>query len=532
MVCSSNEQNYQTPDIRIVGNNIEYCVTYLDFYLSYYKLEIIMKYIYTVFSTIALLVTLTSNAQEKLNPKDTFTKIDNYLSSGTTNGFSGAILVIQEGELIINKGYGFANKDNNTLNNPNTIFDIGSNTKQFTSTAILKLVEQNKLNVTDSLSKYFTELPIDKQSITIHQLLTHSAGFVESLGRDFSEISQKDFFEKLFASKLLAEPGEKYSYSNTGYSILGRIIELTSGQSYEAFLNEHLFTPAGMLQTGYLLPKWDTKQMSHGYNRNIIETESTITRYQETGDVNWHLKGNGGINSTQNDMLLWYKALKINKILTAESFVKLTTPYVSSPKSTSSYGYGWGVKKSKVNALRISHNGSNGPFAHSIIWYPKEDLYIVYATNANSSKVEGIAYVVAKIILDETYVAEPIKDNIYSFMMNYINQNPTDKSNELLTLLQENYADDFTNSGVLNTIGNIILKSSENLEWALELFKLNVQLYPEDGNLWDSLGDGYKANNLKENAIKSYQKAIELGYKDSQKKLTELMKTSEINNKN
>ena len=418
-----------------------------------------MKKIRLVFSTIAILILgiLTSNAQEELNSKNTFTKIDNYLSNGIANGFSGAILVIKEGELIINKGYGLANKDNKTLNNPNTIFDIGSNTKQFTSTAILKLVELGKLKLTDPLSKFFKNLPIEKQSITIHQLLTHTAGFLDSLGRDFSEISQKDFFEKLFASNLLSEPGEKYSYSNTGYSILGRIIELASGQSYEAFLNGHLFTPAGMLQTGYLLPKWDTKQMSHGYNRNIIETESTITRYQEAGDVNWHLKGNGGINSTQNDMLLWYKALKTNLILTPESFKKLTTPYpyTSSPKSTSSYGYGWGIKNSKANTKRISHNGSNGAFSHSLIWYPEEDIFIVYSTNTNSSKVEWLAYVVAKIILDESYSPNPIKDNIYSFMMNYIKQHTSDKSNELLILLQENYADDFTNSAKVRYITSI-----------------------------------------------------------------------------
>ena len=478
-----------------------------------------------IFSTIALIIlgTLTSNAQEDLNSKNTFTKIDTYLSNGTANGFSGAILVIKEGELIINKGYGLANKDSKTLINPNTIFDIGSNTKQFTATAILKLVELGKLKLTDPLSKFFENLPIEKQSITIHQLLSHSAGFLDSIGRDFSEISQKDFFEKLFASKLLAETGEKYSYSNAGYSILGRIIELASGQSYEAFLNEYLFTPADMFQTGYLLPKWDTKQISHGYNRNIIHTEPTITRYQEDGGVNWHLKGNGGINSTQNDMLLWYKALKSNIILTPESFIKLTTPYVSSPKGTSSYGYGWGIKKSKANTLRLSHNGSNGTFSHSIIWYPEEDLYIVYATNANSSKVEWLAYVVAKIILDDDYSPKPIQDNIYSFMMNYINQHPTDKSNELLTLLQEKYADEFTNSSPINILGNIILKSKENLDWALELFKINVQVHPDDGNLWDSLGDGYRANNLKEDAIKSYQKAIKLGYTGSQKKLSELI---------
>lgn len=486
-----------------------------------------MKKIRLVFSTITfvLLGMVTLNAQEKLNSEDTYTKIDNYLSDGIANGFSGAILAIKEDELIINKGYGLAIKDNETLNNPNTIFDIGSNTKQFTSTAILKLVELGKLKLTDSLSKFFINLPIEKQSITIHQLLTHSAGFSEAIGRDFSEISQKEFFEKLFASRLLSKPGEKYSYSNTGYSILARVIELASGQSYETFLNEFLFTPAGMLQTGYLLPKWDIKQMSHGYNRNIMETESTITRYQETGDINWHLKGNGGINSTQNDMLLWYKALKTNLILTPESFTKLTTPYIPiNSKKTHSYGYGWIVNNSISNTLRFSHNGSNGTFSHTILWYPKKDLYIVYSTNANSEKVESIAYVVAKIILDESYSPKPIKNNVYSFAMNYIKQNSTDKSNRLLTLLQENYADDFTNANILNTIGNLLLRLNENLDWVLELFKINVQHYPGDGNLFDSLGDGYKANNLKDEAIKSYQKAIELGYKDSQKKLTELIK--------
>ncbi|WP_033958905.1 serine hydrolase domain-containing protein [Psychroserpens jangbogonensis] len=486
-----------------------------------------MKKTRFVVSTIAfvLLGIVTSNAQKKISSKETFTKIDNYLSHGTSNGFSGAILAIKEGELIINKGYGLANKDNKTLNNPNTIFDIGSNTKQFTSTAIIKLAELGQLKLTDSLSKFFINVPIDKQGITIHQLLTHSAGFSESIGRDFTEITQKDFFEKLFASKLLSVPGEEYSYSNTGYSILARIIELASGQPYEAFLNEYLFTPAGMLQTGYLLPKWDTQQMSHGYNRNIIETESTIKRYQETGDINWHLKGNGGINSTQNDMLLWHKALKTNLILTAESFKNLTTPYIPmNSKKTHSYAYGWVVNHSISNALRISHNGSNGTFSHSLIWYPEKDLFIVYSTNANSEKVESIAYVVAKIILEENYSPKPITDNVYSFTMNYIKHHSTDKSNELITLLQENYADNFTNASLLNTIGNLQLRSNENLDWALELFKINVQRYPDDGNLFDSLGDGYKANNLKDDAIKSYKKAIELGYKDSQEKLTELIK--------
>ncbi len=485
-----------------------------------------MKKTTLVFSTITLLLLsmFYASAQQQERPTTLFSKIDNYLNAGVKNGFSGAITVIQNGTIVINKGYGLANKDMQTPNNPNTIFDIGSNTKQFTSTAILKLVELGKLQLDDPLSKFFNDLPSTKEDITIHQLLTHTAGFTESIGRDFDEITEAQFFKELFASELLSEPGEKYAYSNTGYSVLGKIIEIASGQSYEAFLNEYLFAPAGMKQTGYLLPKWDTKRLARGYNRNVLETPPPVTRYQETGDLSWHLKANGGINSTQNDLLRWHKALKTNLVLTPESFRKMTTIYASKPTANYHYGYAWRVMNTKENALRISHNGSNGTFSHSIIWYPEEDLFIVYATNANSAKVEGLAYVVEKLILDENYSPKPITNNVYAYAIEYIREHPTDTSKQLFVSLQKKYAEEYSKSGLLNTLGYVLLRLNENVDWALEFFKKNVQRYPEDGNLWDSLGDGYVANDLKKEAIKSYEKAIELGYNDSQKKLTELVK--------
>jgi CubicO group peptidase (beta-lactamase class C family) len=463
-------------------------------------------------------------SQEQPQSGTLYSRINTYLSASSHKGFSGAISVVKNGKIIINEGYGMANKDTKTLNNPNTVFDIGSNTKQFTSTAILKLVELGKLKLNDPLSKFFKQLPTDKQNITIHQLLTHTAGFKEAIGNDFDDISLKQFFEELFASKLLFGPGEKYSYSNVGYSILGRIIELVSEKSYETFLNKNLFAPAGMKQTGYLMPKWDTLQLSRSYNRGILEGKSPVLTYREKGDISWHLKANGGINSTQNDMLLWYKALKNNKIISNKSFKKLSTPYADYPGGTLSYAYGWTVRILENNLKRIAHNGSNGAYSHSLIWFPEEDIFISYATNANSSEVEFLAYEIAKIILDKNYKPNPIKNNVYSYTYNYIKTNPTDSSNDLVLLLKENYAEEFSSAGLLNSIGNILLMMNENKEWALELFELNVQQYPEDGNLWDSLGDGYMANSRKKDAIKSYQKAIELGFIRSQEKLDELIK--------
>ena len=161
------------------------------------KSEIKMKKILFLFTAITMiqLGAFTLSAQQKIQSTSLYSRIDTYLTAGSKNGFSGAISVVKNGKTIINRGYGEANKDTRTLNNPNTIFDIGSNTKQFTSTAILKLVEFGKLKLTDSLSLFFKNLPIKKQSITIHQLLTHTAGFSESIGRDFDEISQKHFLK-------------------------------------------------------------------------------------------------------------------------------------------------------------------------------------------------------------------------------------------------------------------------------------------------------------------------------------------------
>ena len=274
-----------------------------------------------------------------------------------------------------------------------------------------------------------------------------------------------------------------------------------------------------MNQTGYLLPKWDSTNISRSYNRGILEDESPLKKYQKSGSISWHLKANGGINSTQNDMILWYKALKSDKIISRESFKKMTTAYADSPSGKSSYGYGWGIRFLEGDVKRITHNGSNGAYSHSLIWFPEKDIYIVYATNANSEKVEYIAYAIAKMLLDETYIPKPIETNVYAYAVNYIAKNDIDKTEDLIALLKEKYPDNFTSSRLLNSIGNILLMMDKHNDWVIALFKKNVQLYPNDGNLWDSLGDGYMSVNKKDEAIRSYNKAVELGYKTALQKL-------------
>ena len=229
--------------------------------------------------TICIIGGCNNGQNEPINTNKLSLSLNEYLSACQSNGFSGAVLVAKGESIILNKGYGLANKERSIANTPKTVFDICSVTKQFTGTAILKLAEEDKLKLTDSISTYFKDMPLDKQNITIHHLLTHSGGFGHGIGKgDFDHIQEEKYFQKLFDSDLLFTPGEKYEYSNSGYSILGRIIEIVSGKSYETYLREELFKPAGMTQTGYLLPKWTNNLVANEYLYNVINKGNHVSR--------------------------------------------------------------------------------------------------------------------------------------------------------------------------------------------------------------------------------------------------------------
>src|SRR5262249_25703156 len=149
-----------------------------------------------------------------------------------------------------------------------TVFSIGSITKQFTAAAILQLEMQGKLNVQDSISKYLPNVPKDKEAITLHHLLTHSAGLESDFGAtDYEPVTREPYIRRALAAKLRSVPGQRYHYANSGYSLLAAIVEIVSGQDYEAYLQENLFKPAGMTKTGYRLPQCKPEEFAQGYLR-------------------------------------------------------------------------------------------------------------------------------------------------------------------------------------------------------------------------------------------------------------------------
>ena len=242
-------------------------------------------------------------------------RVDRFLMQAVDNGFAGAVLVARGDEITLSKGYGVADRDRDIAVTPATVFNIGSVTKPFTAAAIMKLVEQGRLRTSDTLGSLFENVPQDKRNITVHQLLTHTAGVSRNTGGfRYDRATRSEFLELFFRTPLAREPGGPYEYANAGYTVLAAIIETVSGQSYEAFLRENLFEPAGMSQTGYLLPAWQRENFAHSYYFDVerngwADWGITLDRFGEDG-VSWFGIGKGDLQSTVLDLYAWHLALE------------------------------------------------------------------------------------------------------------------------------------------------------------------------------------------------------------------------------
>jgi len=317
--------------------------------------------------------------------------LDRYMKRAEANGFSGSVLAAKGSQIILAKGYGWADRENKVQETEATVFSIGSITKQFTGAAILKLETAGKLTTTDLITKYFKDVPQDKAGITLHQLLTHTAGFAGALGDDYETIGPEDFVKRAMGSKLLFAPGSRYEYSNVGFSLLGIIVELVSGKGYEDYLQENLFRPAGMTRTGYLRPGFVKSDLAVGY-RDGERWGTAMDRPWMPEGPGWHLRGNGGILSTVGDMHRWYLALKSNAIFPEAVRAKYFAPHVREyPNGPSYYGYGWVNQKSATGSTLIWHNGGNGVYNAFMGFDLENDLVIVVSCNVSTRRSDDYA---------------------------------------------------------------------------------------------------------------------------------------------
>ncbi|MCB9343406.1 MAG: serine hydrolase [Lewinellaceae bacterium] len=472
---------------------------------------------------------LTLNSFSQSTNKELFNRIDTYLESSVSNGFSGVVLVSKKGEIILSKGYGWADRKNKIPNSPSTVFNIGSVTKQFTASAILKLVEQGRIKTSDKIGSYFNQAPIDKRDISIHQLLTHTSGISNRTGGfRYDEASKEQFLKEFFESELRSKPGITYQYANANYILLTIILESVSGQTYNSFLKEHLFEPAQMKSTGYKSINFSTERLAHGYYYNRDDEQwtdwGTTQQHLPYNDKHWYSIGKGDIHSTIEELYKWHVALNDNVVLTSKTREIQETAYVAeNDQMTSYYGYGWAISKSDRGTKIVSHNGSNGLYFADFVRFIDDDVVVIYITNAFlGPESENVAREIGKMIFDSNYTATPISRNIYELVQEFMKTNPFLNAEKLPGFLKKKLNNEFNDHAILNRLGYSRLKKEDNPGWALELFKLNVKLFPEDGNLWDSLGEAYLKYDKKEEAIKSYTKAVELGSEGSKKVLDKL----------
>jgi CubicO group peptidase (beta-lactamase class C family) len=287
-------------------------------------------------------------------------------------------------EIILNKGYGWANAEARVANAPTTLYDVGSIAKTFTAAAILDLEARGLLSVGDPISRHLPGLPADKQAITIHQLLTHTAGFpldAEHVGGTAADTTAQ-LLAKIAAARLLHSPGTTYHYSNVGYGLLALIVERVSGQSWQSYLRRRLLNRAGLrgtylwgerlppravLATGYMGATDEEAQpqpaLAHGANSPLLWGK--------------YLLGSGGIYSSVEDLSRWWCALSGDRLLPPVQRSRMFTVQAANQ------GYGWNIAQSGSTATRISRGGLRGSYESLVSHYPETDALIVFGMNRN-----------------------------------------------------------------------------------------------------------------------------------------------------
>jgi CubicO group peptidase (beta-lactamase class C family) len=330
--------------------------------------------------------------------QDTQRKLDTLISTyAKMNRFNGSALVAKNGTLLLNKGYGYQNDSDKVLNSANTIFQLGSLTKQFTSAVILTLLEEKKLALSDRLSKYFPDYP-KGDSITIQQLLTHTSGIYSYTNdRNFmsSEITKPASREKMMAlfndKPLDFSPGSAWNYSNSGYSMLGYIIEEVTKKPYEQVVREYIFTPLHMTHSGFDFTHLKDKNKAIGYF-SLNDNESQPAPIVDS-TVSFSA---GAIYSTTGDLYLWHQALQQNTVLSKEQQEAAYTPVKNN------YGYGW-VIDSIEGKRRVGHTGGIPGFITVISRVPEDDVCIVLLSNASSKSINDITKSIYAILYNKPY---------------------------------------------------------------------------------------------------------------------------------
>jgi CubicO group peptidase (beta-lactamase class C family) len=320
--------------------------------------------------------------------------LDELLAQWTRDGaISGSVLIAQDGVVFLNEGYGLADRAQGIPNTPQTRFHLCSISKQFTAMAILILQSQGKLNVQDPICNHIASCPAAWQGITIHQLLTHTSGLSPRLdniavnaARDPETPPDPAYFiESTGEVPLVTRPGEQFAYSNFGYDLLAHIIEQVSGQSYADFLEENIFTPLNMRDTGY---EDSSSGVAAGYTYRYAKTAAEYVPLPISD-------GAGQLYSTTGDLYLWDQALNTGQFLPQDELEPMFERFVpETDYPPFGYGYGWLVTKILGRPL-VGGAGSNAGFATFYLRYPADGLTLIVLMNQGDISHFSVLFAIA-----------------------------------------------------------------------------------------------------------------------------------------
>jgi CubicO group peptidase (beta-lactamase class C family) len=314
--------------------------------------------------------------------------------------FSGSVLIAHDDQVLLSKGYGIADLDDHAPNTPHTRFYLGSTTKQFTAMAILILQERGKLHVGDQLCAYIAHCPPAWQPVTIHELLTHTSGIPQLNNSPFSYASPQAWIASYDAIPLAFIPGREFSYCNICYQILGYVVEQASGEPYSVFLQQAIFHPLQMRDTGFDPNYYSLPDHANGYARWQVKSVSLGWSVAPQWSF---LFGSGLLYSTVEDLYRWDQALYTHTLISQQSLDEAFNPYIASQYAGSSYGYGWFIAKAPAPGHRlIWHDGRVDGFRTYIGRYPDDRVTIIVLSNLATVDELALASSLEQIVFAHT----------------------------------------------------------------------------------------------------------------------------------
>jgi CubicO group peptidase (beta-lactamase class C family) len=347
------------------------------------------KGIITLF--VILYTVLTSNAQEY------GTKIDSLIEKALKiNRFNGSVLVSKNGKIVYKKAFGYQNAEKKILNTTKTVYQIGSTTKEFTAAVILKLIENHQLSLDDKLSNYFPHF-VRGNEITIKHLLTHTSGIYEILKDPVAfnagtQSRSKEQMLSFFINKPLDfDPGTQYSYCNSGYMLLGLIIEKVTGKPYEQVVKDFILKPLGMKHTGFDFAGLQSPDKAVGYSKYTKKIKEAAVPWDSTSTYSA-----GSLYSTVEDLYRWHNGLLNYKVYNKTSLEKATTPFLE--------GYGLGCWIDMIYDKKVvSHGGNIFGFTGYFGRIQEEDVSIIILNNIFNRQIETIGLSILAILYDKPY---------------------------------------------------------------------------------------------------------------------------------